>query len=264
MATSVQPALAVVTGASSGIGLELAKLFARDGYDLFLAADRPLQAAADAVRQAGGEVVGSLEADLSTRAGVDELASRVAALNRPVAALCANAGHGLAGAFLDQDLNQALNVAETNVLGTTQLIWHLGRGMRAQGAGRILITSSTASQMPGPWAAMYFGSKAFLESFGQALRVELKDAGVSVTLLLPGAAATEFFAREQGLDTKGAHGPMDSAADVARTGYAALLRGDDMVIHGEQNQQAVAQARQKSEAENAEQSGQVLRPGSAG
>ena len=134
--------------------------------------------------------------------------------------------------------------------------------MRERQAGRILITSSTASQTPGPWAAVYFASKAALESFGQSLRVENEDTGVSVTLLLPGATETEFFKRARSTNTKGAAGPMDDAGAVARTGFKALMRGDSDVIYGEHNQKAMAEARTKSEAENAEMAGQVLRPDS--
>ena len=254
--------LALVTGASSGIGLELAKVLAAEGYDLALAADRPLGEAEDAAKAAGAAVALSLQADLSKAGGVDSLYERIRALERPVEVLCANAGHGLGQAFLDEDLDEAMGVLETNVLGTIRLIWRVGRDMREHGSGRILITSSTASQTPGPWAAVYFASKAALESFGQSLRVENKDTGVGVTLLLPGATDTEFFKRAKSTDTKGAAGPMDEASAVARAGFEALMRGDSEVIYGEHNKEAAAEARTKSEAENAEVAGQVLRPGS--
>ena len=132
--------------------------------------------------------------------------------------------------------------------------------MRDRGEGRILITSSTASQIPGPFAAVYFASKAALQSFGQSLRVECDGTGVSVTFLLPGATGTEFFNRARSTNTKGARGPMDSAVDVARTGYEALMKGEIDVIYGEQNRRAIQEARTKSEAENAKQMAVVLRP----
>ena len=253
-------ALALVTGVSSGIGLELAKVLAAEGYDLALAADRPLADAESAVKAAGAAVALSLEVDLSKADGVDTLYERMHALGRPVDILCANAGHGLGEAFFDEDLDEAMAVLETNVLGTIRLIWGVGRAMRDRKAGRILITSSTASQTPGPWAAVYFASKAALESFGQSLRVENKDTGVGVTLLLPGATGTEFFKRARSTNTKGAQGPMDSAADVARIGYEALMKGESDVIYGEHNRKAMQEARTKSEAQNAEVAAEVLRP----
>ena len=260
MGNSRDKPLALVTGASSGIGLELGKVLAAEGYDLALAADRPLDEAESAVRAAGAVVTLSLHVDLSKADGVDALFERVQALCRPVEILCANAGHGLGEAFFDEDLDEAMGVLETNVLGTIRLIWRVGRAMRERRAGRILITSSTASQTPGPWAAVYFASKAALESFGQSLRVENKNTGLSVTLLLPSATGTEFFERARSTNTKGAQGPMDSAAEVARTGYEALMRGESDVIFGEQNRTAMQEARTKSEAENAEMAAQVLRP----
>ena len=262
MSDSPEKPLALVTGASSGIGLELAMVLAAEGYDLAMAADRPLNAAEKAVEAAGAAVALSLQLDLSKAGDVDTLFERTQALGRPIDILCANAGHGLGEAFFDEDLNEAMGVLQTNVLGTIRLIWRVGRAMRDRKAGRILITSSTASQTPGPWAAVYFASKAALESFGQSLRVENKDTGVGVTLLLPGATGTEFFKRARSTNTKGGAGPMDDAGAVARTGFEALMRGDSEVIYGDHNRKAMEQARTKTEAENAEIAGMVLRSGS--
>ena len=257
-----QRPLALVTGASSGIGFELSKVLASKGHDLAITADRPLADAAAAIRKAGAEVALSLEVDLSHKTGVDKLFEQVRAIGRPIEIFCANAGHGLGNAFFDEDLEEAMTVLQTNVMGTTRLIWHVGRAMRNRGAGRILITSSTASQTPGPFAAVYFASKAALESFGQSLRVECEGTGVSVTLLLPGATKTEFFERARSTNTKGAQGPMDSAAEVALTGYEALMKGQSDVIFGDQNRKATQEARKQSEAENAKQVAALLRPNS--
>ncbi len=255
-----QRPLALVTGASSGIGFELAKILAISGHDLAIAADRPLASAEAAIRASGAEVALSLQIDLSQASGVDTLFKKVQALARPVDTLCANAGHGLGQAFFDEELDEATAVLATNILGSIRLIWHVGRAMRDRGAGRILITSSTASQTPGPFAAVYFASKAALQSFGQSLRVECDGTGVSVTLLLPGATETEFFKRARSTNTKGAQGPKDSAADVAKAGYEALMEGLSDIIYGEQNRKAIQQARTQSEVENAKQSAEVLRP----
>ena len=252
--------LALVTGASSGIGFELAKVLAANGYDLAIAADRPLADAEATIKETGADVALSLVVDLSQASGVDALVDRVEALGRPVDILCANAGHGLGEAFFDEALDEAMAVFQTNVLGSTRLIWHVGRKMRARGSGRILITSSTASQMPGPFAAAYFASKAALQSFGHSLRIECEQTGVSVTLLLPGATRTAFFQRARSTNTKGAQGPMDSAAEVAQAGYEALIKDESEVIFGEHNRKAVQDARTKSEAENAKQVAEVLRP----
>ncbi|MBL8215065.1 MAG: SDR family NAD(P)-dependent oxidoreductase, partial [Bryobacterales bacterium] len=192
--------LAIVTGASAGIGYELAKRCAQEGFDLVIAADQPgIQPAADDFRTLGAKV-DAVQADLATLEGNDQIYK---ALNgRPVDALLANAGHGLGHAFLDQDFADVRHVIDTNVTGTIYLIQKVGRDMRSRGAGRILITGSIAGFMPGTYQAVYNGTKAFIDSFSFALRAELKDSGVTVTCLMPGATETEFFERAGMEDTK--------------------------------------------------------------
>jgi len=193
---------AIVTGASSGIGLELGAICAQEGFDLLVAADRPeIQTAADRFRSLGAEVT-VVETDLATTDGVDQLWS--AAAGRPVDALLANAGHGLGHGFLDQDFEDARHVIDTNVTGTIYLVQLVGRAMRSRGKGRILLTGSIAGFMPGTYQAVYNGTKAFVDSFSFALRAELKDTGVTVTCLMPGATETDFFERADMLDTKSA------------------------------------------------------------
>ena len=257
--------LAVVTGASSGIGLELAKQFASNGFDVILAADRDLGVAGESVRAEGGAVINAIEVDLSTREGVDQLYQAVKASGRPVAALAANAGIGLGHAFLDQDLDDAMNVVDTNVVGTLALIHAVGRDMRAAGEGRILITSSIASMIPGTFQAVYNGSKAFLQSFSFALRNELKDSGVSVTALLPGATDTDFFDRANLSDTKvGAAGDKnDEPAMVARVGFEALMKGQGDVVAGFKNKLQAAATRILPETQLAEMHRSMAEPGSA-
>ena len=224
--------LAVVTGASSGIGYELAKLCAENGFDLVVAADRPLAEAAAAFRGLGAEV-DAVEADLATTEGVEELYAAIK--GRPVDALLANAGHGLGGAFLDQDFAEARHVIDTNVTGTIYLIQKVGRDMRARGRGRVLITGSVAGFLPGSFHAVYNGTKAFIDSFSFALRNELKDSGVTVTCLLPGATETEFFERADMTDTKIGQGEKDDAAKVARDGFDAMMSGQGDVVSGWMN-----------------------------
>jgi short-subunit dehydrogenase len=225
--------LAVVTGASTGIGYELAKCCAKDGFDLLVAADEPaIFAAADDFR-AFGVTVQAVQADLATTEGVDELYG--ATNGRPIDALLANAGRGLGHAFLDQQWADIRRVIDTNVTGTVYLLHKVGKDMRRQGSGRILITGSIAGFMPGTFQAVYNGTKALLDSFSFALRAELKDTGVTVTCLMPGATETDFFERAEMLDTKVAQSKKDDPADVARVGYDAMMRGDGDVVSGWQN-----------------------------
>ncbi|MEI9963816.1 MAG: SDR family NAD(P)-dependent oxidoreductase [Caulobacteraceae bacterium] len=241
MATDLRP-LAVVTGASSGIGYELAKQFAEHGFDLVLAADMPeLSEAAQAIRALGCEVE-TVQADLSTEQGVRTLYDRTQALGRPVDALAANAGIGLGKGFLDQPIEKELKVVDTNISGTLRLIHLIARDMRERGRGRILITGSIAGLIPGTFQAVYNGTKAFLDSFSFALRNELKDTGVTVTALLPGATETEFFERGELMDTKIGQAKKDDPADVAKTGFDALMRGEGDVVHGIKNKLQAAAA----------------------
>ena len=192
---------AIVTGASTGIGLELAKCCAREGFDVLIAADEPqIESAATEIRTLGA-IVETVQADLSTTEGVDKLYEASKRIGRPVDALLANAGRGLGHAFLDQDFNQARLVVDTNITGTLYLIHKVGNDMRERNAGRILITGSIAGFTPGSFQAVYNGTKAFLDSFSFALREELRDTNVSVTCLMPGATETKFFERAGMMDT---------------------------------------------------------------
>lgn len=252
--------LALVTGASSGIGLELARECARNGFDLLLAADDPdLDAAARELGQYGGSVETVL-VDLSTTEGVDELLA--SASRRPVDALLANAGHGLGKAFLDQEFDDLRHVIDTNVTGTLYLIHKVGREMRGRGNGRILITGSIAGFMPGTYQAVYNASKAFIDMFAYALRAELQQYGVTVTCLMPGPTETDFFERAELTDTKVGQSRKDDPADVARTGFKAMMDGDAGVVSGWQNKLQVALARIMPETMVARQHAKAAAPGS--
>jgi len=224
--------LAVVTGASSGIGLELARLCAEQHFDLIIAADEPL--IDDAARELSQTGVGctAVQCDLATAEGVEKLTSAIAATGRPVDALLANAGRGLGKGFLDQDLDEALKVIHTNIDGTVRLIYDVAYDMRKRREGRILITGSIAGLMPGTFQAVYNASKAFLDSFSVALSNELKDTGVTVTCLMPGATETDFFERADMADTKVGSGEKAHAADVAKTGFDAMMKGELKVVAG--------------------------------
>jgi short-subunit dehydrogenase len=230
---SSQRQFAIVTGASSGIGYHLARECAQNGFDLLIAADRPeIESAAKDLRALGAEVE-ALEVDLASADGVDQLVA--AARGRPVDALLANAGHGLGKAFLDQDFDEVRDVIDTNITGTIYLVHQVGKEMRARGSGRILFTGSIAGFMPGTFQAVYNGSKAFVDSFSFALRNELKDSGVTVSVLMPGATDTEFFARADMLDTKVGTGKKDDPADVAKVGFKAMMDGEGDVVSGWKN-----------------------------
>jgi short-subunit dehydrogenase len=250
--------LAIVTGASAGIGYELARLAAEAGHDLVVAADQPLEMASGAFRALGAEV-DAVEGDLATIEGVDRLIAAVR--GRPVAVLCANAGHGLGHAFLDQDFPAARHVVDTNITGTIYLIHQVGREMRARDEGRILVTGSIAGFMPGSFQAVYNGTKAFINSFSFALRNELKDTKVTVTDLMPGATETEFFERADMEDTKVGQAKKDSAEMVAKTGWDAMMRGDGDVVAGWKNKIQSALANVTPAGMLAEQHRKMSEPG---
>jgi uncharacterized protein len=215
---------AIITGASTGIGLHLAKLAADDGYELLLAADTPFT---DTPANAQ-----TLEVDLSTFEGVDKLLA--AAGDRPVDLLCANAGHGLGRAFLDQSPQDWKHVVDTNVTGTAYLLQHVLKDMVARGTGKVLVTGSVAGYIPGAFQAVYNGTKAFVDSFVAALQNELKDSeGVTITNLMPGPVDTEFFERGDMMDTSVGTDPKKSdPADVAKDGWDALMAGKASVFSG--------------------------------
>jgi short-subunit dehydrogenase len=252
---------AIVTGASTGIGRELAIIAARDGYDLLLAADTAgLSEVADLCRAAGADV-DTLEVDLATSDGVDQLYA--ATQGRAVDALFANAGHGLGRAFIDQDFDEVRHVIDTNVTGTIYLIQQVARDMVELRSGRILVTGSIAGYMPGSFQAVYNGTKAFIDSFSFALRNELKDTGVTVTCLMPGATETAFFARADMLDTKVGTDDKDDPVDVAQAGYDAMIRGDGDIVAGWKNKLQTAVANVTPSEVLAEQHRKMAEPGTA-
>jgi len=260
MAAKARP-LALVTGASTGIGLELARQCGANGFDLVVVADEPqIKKAAEELRSTGAEVE-AVQADLATIKGIDKLLAKVKA--RKIDALLANAGRGLGKGFLDQEFNDVRHVVDTNITGTIYLIQKIGRAMRSRGAGRILITGSIAGFMPGTFQAVYNGTKAFLDSFSFALRAELKDSGVTVTCLMPGATDTEFFRRADMLDTKVGREKKDDPKDVAKVGFDAMMAGEGDVVSGWHNKLQTAVAAVTPAGMLAEQHRKMAAPGSA-
>lgn len=260
MATQLRP-LAIVTGASSGIGLELARCCTANGFDVLIAADEPeIENVASDLRASGASVE-AIRVDLATEEGVDALYA--AAKGRPIAALLANAGRGLGRAFLDQDFDEVRDVIDTNVTGTLYLIQVVGREMAARGEGKILITGSIAGFMPGTFQAVYNGTKALLDSFSYALREELKDTGVTVSCLMPGPTETLFFQRADLMDTKVGTEKKQPAAEVAKVGFEAMMSGDAAVIAGWKNKLQATMANLLPNETLAEQHRKMAEPGTA-
>lgn len=255
--------LAVVTGASSGIGLELARQCLKHGFDVVIASDTDeIQQAATDLGALGGSIT-VVQADLSTTSGVDTLYDRVQALGRPVDVLMANAGRGLGKGFLDQDWNDITRVIDLNIVGTTYLLHRFLRDMRDRNSGRVLITGSIAGLMPGAFQAVYNATKAYVDSFSFAIRNELKDTDVTVTVLMPGPTDTDFFEVADLLDTKVGTGPKSSPEAVARSGFEAMMRGDGHEVAGFANKMQALAANVMPDSRLAEMHRKMAEPGSA-
>jgi short-subunit dehydrogenase len=259
MAMSYAP-LAVVTGASTGIGLELARLCSEEGMRLVIVANEP--EIDDAKTELEGAQVRAVNADLSTPEGVDELLATVMRTEGEIDYLFANAGKGLGGAFIDQSIDDIMEVIQTNVTGTVYLLHHVVRSMVARDSGRVLITGSIAGFLPGSFQAVYNGTKAFLDNFALGLRNELKDTNVTVSCLMPGPTDTEFFERADMMDTKvGQDESKGDPAKVARIGFDAMMKGEASVVAGMGNKMQVAMAKILPKTASAEQHRKLAEPG---
>ena len=232
---------AVITGASTGIGFELATIAAQEGYDILVVADEQLIDAAAADFKQFGTDVQSVEADLSSIEGVDTLLQVVG--GRQVDVLCANAGTGLGKGFLDQPVDAWRRTIDTNITGTLYLLQKMLTEMKARGEGKVLVTGSIAGYIPGAFNAVYNGTKAFIDNFTEALRNELKEEkGLTLTTLMPGATETEFFARADMEDTSVGQAKKDDPAKVARDGWDAMMVGKGHIVSGWYNKLQVATA----------------------
>jgi uncharacterized protein len=232
MATNSTKPFAVVTGASRGIGYELARQFAQNGFDLLISADSELVQEAARDLQSVGANVQPVQVNLADADGTQQLINAIEGSGRSVDAVAVNAGVGVSGRFIETDLAAEMNMVRLNVMSVLHLTKYMAKHMVAKGSGRILITSSIAGTMPTPYEAVYGATKAFDRSLGQSIREELKDTGVTVTVLMPGATDTNFFQRAGADDTKLGQSEKDDPAEVAKEGFQALMDGKDHVIAG--------------------------------
>jgi uncharacterized protein len=259
MAQNSRP-LAVVTGASTGIGYELAKCCAQDGLDLVVVADEPeIKKAARISRPWEPRLTLCRLISRRSRASISFTPRLVIGRSRR----CWQMPDAASAKVSSIRTLMTWFASSTNITGTVYLIQKVARDMRMRGRGRILITGSIAGFVPGTYQAVYNASKAFLDSFSFALRAELKDTGITVTCLMPGATETEFFARADMLDTKVGQGKKDDAADVARTGFKAMMKGAGDVVTGWHNKLQSAIANVTPASVLAEQHRKKAEPGSA-
>jgi short-subunit dehydrogenase len=234
-----QQKTALITGATSGIGYELAKLFANDGYNLIMVArtQSELDQRAAEFRQLGVEVT-TIAKDLSI---MDEAKALCQEVNVQVDVLVNDAGQGVYGLFQDNDLERELDIIHLNICATVILTKHFVQQMAGRGEGKILNLGSVAGKVPGPWQAVYHATKAFVLSFTTAIREEMKDSGITFTALMPGITDTDFFNKAGMNDSKALQDEDVKAnpADVAKDGYDALMAGEDRVISGFKNKMEV-------------------------
>ena len=238
---------ALITGATSGIGYELAKLFAQDGYNLVIVArgeNGDLEKTASELKSQYGIEVETLAKDLFKRENAFAVYDEVKAKGIEINVLVNDAGQGQYGLFTDTDINRELDIVQLNIGSLIILTKQFLKDMVARGEGKILNLSSIASKTPGPWQSVYHGTKAFVQSFTEAIRNENKDNGVTITALLPGVTDTDFFNKADMLDSKAVQdkSKMANPADVAKDGYNALMSGDDKVVSGAKNKMQVAMA----------------------
>jgi short-subunit dehydrogenase len=234
---------ALVTGGTSGIGYELVKLLAQDGYNLIIVArhETDLAKVGDEIKSTHGVDVITFSKDLFNRENAFDVYTEVKGKGIEIDILVNDAGHGQYGQFVDTDINMELKIIDLNISSLVVLTKLFLQDMVVRGSGRILNVSSIASKAPGPWQSVYHGTKAFVQSFTEAIRSELKESGVTITALLPGATDTDFFNKAGMNESKIVkEGKLYSAADVAKDGYDALMKGDDMVISGMMNKVQVA------------------------
>jgi short-subunit dehydrogenase len=254
---------ALITGASSGIGYELAKLLANDKFNLIIVGrdEAKLKRAAVVFEEQGVEVI-TITADLFEPNAASDLYEQIKAKNIQIDVLVNDAGQGVYGKFVDTDLNKEIDIIQLNIASLVTLTKLYVREMVARGNGKILNVASVAGKVPGPYQAVYHGTKAFVHSFNEAVRAEIKDTPVTITSLLPGPTDTDFFRKADMLDSKVVQeGELAAPADVAKDGYEAMIAGKDMVISGFKNKLQAAMGNITPDSILAEQTGKMQEPG---
>lgn len=261
---NLEKPLAVVTGASSGIGYELARQFAEHGYDLIVAAENgSIEEAGEFLRGMGANVQ-EVQTDLRSYEGVEQLYAVLQANAQPVDAIAINAGVGVGGAFIDTPIEDELDMIDLNVRSVVHLAKRVIGDMVVRGEGKVLFTASVVSESPSPYQAVYGGTKAFILNFAEGIRTELKDTNITITSLMPGATETDFFHRAGLDDTKVGQSKKDDPADVAKDGFDALMRGDDKVIaHSMKSKAQGVMGKLLPDKMNASVIGKMSEPGSA-
>lgn len=254
----------LITGGTTGIGLELAKLFAKDGYNLVIVARNQyeLDKAASQLKALHGIKVMTIARDLFNADNAFGVYNQVQESGIEVAILVNNAGHGLYGEFVDTNLTRELEIIQLNISSLVILTKLFLQDMVKRGEGKILNTSSIASKSPGPWQSVYHATKAFVQSFTEAVREEVKETGVTLTALLPGATNTDFFRKADMESSKVVQdeSKLSDPADVAKDGYDALMAGKDMVVSGFKNKMQVTMNSFKSDEKLARQTAKMQEP----
>ena len=263
MATVSNRKFAVVTGASSGIGFALAQQCVENGFDVMICAERNIDEASSKLKADGSNIY-PIEQDLSRPEGCEALYQAIVDSGRPVDALLLNAGVGVGGPFLETSLEKELQMIALNCGHTVHLAKRVCTEMVKVGQGKVLVTGSVVSTSPSPYQAVYGATKAFVMSFAEALREELKSTGVSVTTLQPGATDTNFFNRAELNDTKVGQAEKDSPVEVAKMGFEAMMDGKDSVLGGSLKSRVSGMMNEiLPETVKAAQAGKTTKPGSA-
>ena len=234
---------ALITGATSGIGYELAKLFAKDQYNLVIVARNAgeLEKTASELKRDSGIDVITISKDLFKKESPYEVYDEITSRGLQIDVLVNDAGQGLYGEFTETDLDKELDIIQLNIGASVILTKCFLKEMVARKEGKILNLASIASKVPGPYQSVYHGTKAFIHSWTEAIRSENKDSGVVITSLLPGATDTDFFNKADMNDSKIVQqGSLADPAKVAKDGYEALMSNDDMVISGFKNKAQIA------------------------